>query len=267
MLAECDCQPQIEARYHTVPFGHADSYALEMLAQVLNGRTGRLYKSMVEGKEIASSAFAQHSTASFGAPAKYEGYFSFSARTKGEATPEDLEAAWYEELTRLQEEPVGDRELQKVKNGIAADSYRRLQNNFFLLLQLGMLENLGDWRHINENPRRLAEVTPADIQRVAQTYFEPTNRTVGIYHRKAGTGGPEDPELAAALEGLPPQAAEGLKQQIKMVEQMDEATLSQMLQQAEMQAGQVPAQFKKAFDYLVDKARVRLESLQSEKEG
>jgi predicted Zn-dependent peptidase len=117
LRAECDCQPQIEVRYHTVPFNHADSFALEIMAEILNGRTGRLYKSMIEGKKIASDASA--SISSFGGPAKYAGYFSFRAEVKGDAAPEQLEEAWYEELAKLRAEPVAERELQKVKNQVA----------------------------------------------------------------------------------------------------------------------------------------------------
>ena len=87
MNAECDCQPQVEVRYHTVPFRHADTYALDVLAGLLNGRTGRLYKSMVLGEEIASSAFAGQDSS------KYAGAFSFGGETKGDATPEQLEQA------------------------------------------------------------------------------------------------------------------------------------------------------------------------------
>ena len=54
MDASCDCQPQIEIRYHTVPFRHHDSYALDVLSGLLNGRSGRLYKSLVLDREIAS---------------------------------------------------------------------------------------------------------------------------------------------------------------------------------------------------------------------
>ena len=43
------------------------------------------------------------------------------------------------EVRKLQKEPVGERELQKVKNQFLADSFRRLQSNFFLLLQLLLL--------------------------------------------------------------------------------------------------------------------------------
>ena len=56
LVGEVDAQSQVEVRYHTVPFGHKDSYIFEVMSAVLNGKTGRLYKSMVEGDEIASGA-------------------------------------------------------------------------------------------------------------------------------------------------------------------------------------------------------------------
>ena len=58
MTVTADVQPQVDIWFQGVPFRHKDRYALEMLAEILNGRTGRLYKSMVEGEEIASSATA-----------------------------------------------------------------------------------------------------------------------------------------------------------------------------------------------------------------
>ncbi len=47
MNATGDFPPAIEVRYHTVPAGHVDSYPLDMLAEVLNDRTGRLYRGLV----------------------------------------------------------------------------------------------------------------------------------------------------------------------------------------------------------------------------
>ena len=268
MIAECDCQPQVEVRYHTVPFGHKDSYALEVLAEILNGRTGRLYKGMVEGKEVASSASAVQTSGAFGAPSKYEGYFAFSAETKGDAEPEQLEAAWYDEIERIKKEPVDAQELQKVKNQSAADSYRRLQNNFFLMIQLGIYENLGDWRLINEQPGRLQAVTAEDITRVANEYFAKENRSVAMYHRQAGSGSAQDTELAAALEGLEPQMAQALKQQIKMLGTVnDAAMLSQALSRMEASSGQAPPEMKNAIDYMIKKVRERIEELNASSEG
>ena len=52
MVAEVEANPQTDIYWHTVPFGHPDSYALQVLAQILSGRTGRLYKDLELGSEV-----------------------------------------------------------------------------------------------------------------------------------------------------------------------------------------------------------------------
>lgn len=178
MNAAGDFPPAIEIRYHTVPAGHVDSYPLDMLSELLNERTGRLYTGLVEGRGIAGSARSSSDTR------KYAGLFSFEAETRGEATPEQLEAAWYEELAKLQQAEVPERELRKVKNRVAAGNYRRLENNMSLLIQLAFAEAVLDWREINDGPKKYEAVTAADIQRVAKKYFAPTNRSVAVYRRQ-----------------------------------------------------------------------------------
>jgi predicted Zn-dependent peptidase len=177
MNATGDFPPAVEIRYHTVPAGHADSYPLDMLAEVLNERTGRLYAGLVEGRGIAASARAMSDTR------KYAGLFAVSAETRGEATPEQLEQAWYEELAKLQEADLPDRELRKVKNRVAAQNYRKLENNLSLLIQLAFAEAVLDWREINDGPAKYEAVTAADIRRVAKRYFAPTNRSVATFRR------------------------------------------------------------------------------------
>ncbi|UCD74149.1 MAG: insulinase family protein [Phycisphaerales bacterium] len=259
MYAEGDFSPQTEVRYHTVPFNHADSFALQMMAEILNGRTGRLYKSLVEEKGIASQASA--AAIQLGAPWKYAGSFSFNAQVKGEALPEELEAAWYEELERLQEESVPQRELQKVKNQVVADAYRRLERNFMLMIQLGYFEAMGRWEYINEAPGKLTAVNPEDIQRVAQKYFEPTNRAVAIYRREAGAE-PVDPELAA----LPAEAQGMVKQMLTQMERLDLPQLEMALAQMQAQATQVPPEYKASFEYMVKKMKERVLALRAAEE-
>lgn len=254
MYAECDCQPQVEVRYHAVPFNHHDVYPLDLLSEILNGRTGRLRKTLIEDKGIASSAFARID------PRKYAGSFSVSIEAKSDADPEQLENAWYGILKDIQDNGVGEHELQKVKNQAAADSYRRLQSNFFLLLQLGVSEALGDWREINDGPRKTQEVTAADIQRVAKQYFDKTNRAVAVFHRSADAQ-PEDPELLA----LDPQIRAGVKRQVQALAMVTDAgQLEQALGQLEAQMAQAPPQFKSAMEYMAKKVRERIKEL---KEG
>jgi predicted Zn-dependent peptidase len=253
MNAECDCQPSVEVRYHTVPFRHKDAYALDVLAAVLNGRTGRLYKSMVEGSEIASGAGARQDSR------KYAGAFSFNAEVKGDAMPAELEQAWYAEIERLQGEPVPALELQKVKNQFAASNYRRLKTNFFLLLQLGYYEGLGTWEEINEAPGRIDAVTADDIQRVAKTYFARENRSVATYLRKAGAAAPvEDPALAAMPA---PMQAQARQMAMQIAKETDAARLRMALEQMGAQAAQVPPQMKPLIDFMVSKIEARLAEL------
>jgi predicted Zn-dependent peptidase len=253
MDAEADAQPQVEVRYHTVPFQHKDSYALDVMSSILNGRTGRLYKSMVEGSKVASSARAAQDSR------KYAGAFSFDAETKGDATPAQLEEAWYAELKKLQTEPVGEQELQKVKNQAMADSYRRLQSNFFLMIQLAMAESMGDWSEINKESAKIQAVTAEDIKRVANTYFAKTNRSVATYVRKAGEVAAVDPELAAL-----PAPAQGMARQAakKISEETDLAKLKEGLAQMEAQAGQVPPQMAPVIDFLRKKMTDRIAELE-----
>ena len=179
MNAEGDVPPAVEIRYHTVPAGHTDSYPLDMLSELLNERTGRLYTGLVEGRAIAGSARTASDTR------KYAGLFSFEAEPRGDATPEQLEKAWYEELAKLQAGEVPERELRKVKNRVAAGNYRRLENNMSLLVQLAFFETLLDWQEINNGPKKYEAVTAADIKRVANKYFSPANRSVAVYRRAA----------------------------------------------------------------------------------
>jgi predicted Zn-dependent peptidase len=240
-LAEADTNPEVLIRFHAVPWGHKDSYAMQLIGDLLRRRTGRLYTALVEGAQVAVG----EPDASY-RPMKYEGYFEVEAEVKEGRRPDEVEAALLAELERLGKEAVSERELQKVKNQELAYSYRRLESNFFLLLQLLIYDANGDWRYINESPARLQAVTADDIQRVARKMFVKENRNVAIYTRKAG-GGPEDPDIAA----LPERMRGMVKQQLAEFEkEKDPARLQEALARLEQMAGQAPPEFRPAVDLL-----------------
>ncbi|MCY3970029.1 MAG: pitrilysin family protein [Acidobacteria bacterium] len=256
MTAECDCQPQLQVRYHAVPFGHGDGYALDVVAGVLNGRTGRLYEQIVEGAEIASSA------AAFYEARKYAGVFNLRAETKGDATPEQLLAAWDGIVAELIAEPVPVDELAKVKNRVSADTYRQLRDPFFLMIQLAIMDALGDWRYLNTVAERTNEVTAEDVQRVAANYFESSKRLVSLYYRKEGTEATETP---AELEALPPEMRTALMSQAEAIAQIeDPAQLEMVLQQMEAQSAQVPEEMRPALDWMRGVIEGRLTELQEQ---
>jgi predicted Zn-dependent peptidase len=230
MIAYADTNPEVVIRYHTAADGHIDDFALGLLSDLLNGRTGRLQKSLVLSQKIANSASA------FQDGRKYEGFFQFRGVAKQGHTPEEVEQALYKEIERLQKELVGDEELQKVKNQNAAGDFRRLQSNFALMIQLLVADGGRGWQTINTDPPRVQAVTAQDIQRVANRYFTPENRTVAIYYTRKGAATEEDPLLA----GLSDADKQQVKQMKARLSQLKADQVKGILAQVDQQAASAP---------------------------
>ncbi len=187
MYAEAETNPQVDILWHTVPFRHRDSYALDILSEILATRTGRLYKGLVLGSGVATEAWAQQ------ASMKWEGFFNVGGEAKEGHKPEEVEQGIYENIEKLKREAVPPEELQKVKNNFAAAEYRRLSSNYPILMHLIRNDGSGDWREINEAGPKIQAVTAADVQRVASKYLTRENRTVAIYTRKPGPPAQKQP--------------------------------------------------------------------------
>ena len=249
MVAYADTNPQVVIRYHSVRDGHVDEPALVVLGQLLSGRTGRLYRSLVEGQQVATSASGGQ------AGFQFEGMFELRGTARQGRTPEEVEQAIYAELEKLQAEPVGERELQKVKNQNAADTFRGLRSNFGLMMQLLIREGNRGWEHINTDPALYEAVTADDVMRVANTWFTPETRAVAVYYRDEGTEVEADPLLV----GLSDEERQQVRQVRAMLGQMPAEQLEQFLAQAEQMVGQVPPENRDMAEALVALARQRIE--------
>ncbi len=240
MIAFAETNPEVEVRYRTVADGHVDDYPLTVMGALLSGRTGRLYKSLVLEQKVANSAFAVHNTL------KYEGYFAARGTAKPGSTPEQVEQALYREIGKLQKEKVGERELQKIKNRFAADKFRRLQSNFGLMVQLLLADAGRGWQSFNEDPKKIEAVTADDIQRVANRYFKPENRTVGLYYTRKSEGAAEDP----LLRGLTDEEKAQVRQMRGMVAKIPLEQAKAYLQQLEQQQAAAPPEKRKLLEVM-----------------
>lgn len=212
-IAEAETTPQTEIWYHTVAWKHQDSYPLQVMAEIMSGKTGRLYKKLVEEKGIAKSS-GGGGGGMFGGgdmavsarqdSRKYAGAFQISAEGTSGVHAEDLESAIYEVMDDLKTNPVSDEELQKVKNQLRVDNIRSMDimSGIGILFYLGQNAALGDWTEANNNPDKCDMVTAADIQRVANQYFAEDQRNVLIINPKGGAdeGGGEDPQFVQAVQ-------------------------------------------------------------------
>jgi zinc protease len=151
---------------------------LNVMASLMNDRTGRLFKSLVLEQQVANQAFARQDSR------KYEGFLEFRGIAKPGKAPEDVEKGIYKELEKLQTELVPDHELGKVKNNLAASNFRGKQSDFNLLINILINDASRSWRSLNTDPPLLQAVTAADVQRVAKKYLKAENRNVLILYRK-----------------------------------------------------------------------------------
>jgi len=254
--AEAETSPTVRVWYHAVPFVHKDRTVVDIVSDILSGRTGRLYKGLVTGRQIANDASGTID------PKKYAGTFQVEATVKEGKDPGAVEQAIYEELEKLKKDPVSAEELQKVKNQAKANAYRRLSSLFSIAFQLMIYDGLGDWRYINTYAEEVDRVTPDDIQRVSREYFTKENRTVGIFLRKEGAAAAVDPEIAA----LPAQAQGMVRQQLSRIQaESDPAQLREGIAQMEQAKAQVPPEMKAVFDLILKRAQERLAVLEGQK--
>lgn len=190
LYAEAETTPEVEIAYKTVASVHKDAPALSLLADVLNGKSGRLYKQLVLKQKVATSAKARVQGA------KYSGTFALTGVASADHTPEDVEKAIGVELEKIQRDGISEEELQKVKNQSQAAAYARFEKNMGLMLQLAKAEGRGDHRDCLKGPLNIQKVTRWDVQRVAKQYFAKENRNVLIFNRKVNPGS-ANPEQAS----------------------------------------------------------------------
>lgn len=154
-----------------------DAPALTMTDIILSqGRSSRLYQSLVYQQQVAQSANAN-------ADLKEDaGLFELTAIVANGKKPEDAEAALRAEVKKLQDAPVSDAELEKAKNQIITSQLRQRETNNGKASALGQAAVLlGDPNRVNTDLEKLQAVTAADVQRVAKKYFTDQNRYVFIY--------------------------------------------------------------------------------------
>ncbi|MEE2822848.1 MAG: pitrilysin family protein [Acidobacteriota bacterium] len=186
VVIKTSAQPSVLIGYHKPSIHHPDEVVFDAISDVLGvGRMSRLYRSLVVNKKIATRASAFH-----GFPGnKYPDLFTFSVvPSRGHTNQECIEAIDVE-IERLKTELVSNVELERAKTRSRASLIRALSSNRGLARQLTFYEVVtGDWRNLFRQLDALDQVTPQDIQRVAQEYFVVTSRTVATIETQKPKG-------------------------------------------------------------------------------
>lgn len=177
VTVELPSQPWYLEGYHRPAVTHPDNAVYNIIGSLLsNGRTSRLYKSLVEQQRLALNAQGFS-----GFPGdKYPNLMLFYALTAPGRTVDDVAVGLRQEIDKLKTEPVATSELERVKTQARASLLRSLDSNMGMAQQLLEYEvKTGSWRNLFKQLDDIVAVTPADIQRVAKATFTPENRTIG----------------------------------------------------------------------------------------
>ena len=170
-------QPFYVEGYHRPSYLDPDDAVYDAITDIMsNGRTSRMYRSLVRDQKIAAAA------AGFsGFPGtKYAHLFAFYGVPVPGHTNQEIQKSIQAEIVKLKIQDVTDEELQMFKTRTKADLIRGLASNEGLAQQLAIYQTrYGDWRELFRYLDKVDKVSKADIRRVANNAFKDDNRTIG----------------------------------------------------------------------------------------
>jgi len=156
---------------------NADSYALEMMNQVLSGgSSSRINKAVVEKKQMATFAF------SFNYALEDSGLGIFAAIASKDVELDDIQGEFDMQIDKIKNELISDEEFQKIRTSIETNIVGMNST------VAGIAENLannhvyfGSAEMTNTFLDKYLSVTKEDIQRVAQKYLTQDRRVILHY--------------------------------------------------------------------------------------
>ena len=174
--------PSIRMAFHVPTYQDPDAPALRVAGMILceKSRDARLYKRMVEQGQLASSV-----AGGFGM-AKDPTVFQISAGVKQDSSIERVEQIIWEEIKKMQTEPVTDHELQKIKNRYKYNQVTSYLKNGDVGSRISRYEAFFGWDYFGTFDKQVNEVTKEDIMRVMNKYFVEDGVNIAYMFPKEG---------------------------------------------------------------------------------
>ncbi|WP_197051674.1 pitrilysin family protein [Salegentibacter sp. Hel_I_6] len=172
---EYDSNIQIPAKlyvFRTPSMKEKDAYILDMISSILtDGKSSRMYKKMVDEDKTALQVLA------FPRSQEDYGTYVMGALALGETPLDTLAASMDEEIAKLQNELISEKEYQKLQNKFEnrfVNSNSSIQGIASSLATYNVL--YGDTDLINEEIEIYRNITREDIKRVANEYLNENQR-------------------------------------------------------------------------------------------
>lgn len=145
-----------------------EPYALELAAGILDaGNSARFSKNLIRGSHTASGAETYYSLYS-----RYQTQFIIFGIPAQNRTNDELKRMFLKEIKRLQNEPIPEDELERVKTQLIAQKTFEKDSIFGQAMEIGLLETLGLGAETAETfTDKIKAITAQQIQEVAKRYF------------------------------------------------------------------------------------------------
>ncbi len=169
--------PLIMAGYRTPAQTERDAYVLDMISTYLSdGRSSKLYKKLVDEEKKALQVFA------FNGSQEDYGSYIVGGLPVGETTLEEILAGVDEEIKKVQDQLISEKDYQKLQNKFEnrfVNSNSSIEGIANSLARYHMLYD--DTNLINNEIDIYRSITREEIRDVAKKYLNPNQRVVMRY--------------------------------------------------------------------------------------
>ncbi|MFH0988434.1 MAG: pitrilysin family protein [bacterium] len=185
-------QPSFRMAFHVPTYADSDAAPLKIAGMILceRSRDSRLHKRLIEKERIATNAAGGMGMT------KDPTLFQINVTVIADTNMQKAESIVWDEIKRMQTEPVTDRELQKVKNRYRYGQVTDYLKNADIGSRISRYEAYYGWQMLEAFDRQMMGVSREDIQHVMQKYFGSDLVTMGFLYPK----GPKKPRSRQADE-------------------------------------------------------------------
>jgi len=161
---------------HKVPNGRdADQPALEMLDAILSsGKNARLYRALVD------AGLALNADAGTNLHRDLSLHVVYATLAPG-VTHAQVEQELLAQIAKIKTDGVTAAEIARVKQQFLADDAYKRDGTAAVASEINEWIAVGDWTLYVTFPQKVEQVTPADVQRVANQYLNEDQSTTGWF--------------------------------------------------------------------------------------
>uniref|UniRef100_UPI0035B28F57 M16 family metallopeptidase n=1 Tax=Chitinimonas sp. TaxID=1934313 RepID=UPI0035B28F57 len=191
----------VNAMYHIAQAAPPHSASSWVLSQIFGDTpTGRLHKALVEQKKAAGIG-------SWAAGLHDPGTMTFFVTLNKQQSRDEARRTLLSVVEDIKKQPISEAEVKRAKTALLNDFEKTLNDPVRFGVALSESIAQGDWRLMFLTRDRIEAVSSKDVQRVAENYLKPSNRTLGQFiptdkpDRVAMPAAVDVPQLLASYQG------------------------------------------------------------------